>query len=41
MERNDFDKHIDFGFDSPVGKSVYGADFRKGEMKKQSPVYRA
>lgn len=40
VDRNDFDKHIDFGFDSPVGNSVYGSDFKKGQMKKQSPVYR-
>jgi len=40
VDRNDFVKYVDFGFDTPVLTSVYGGDFKSCEIKKHSPVMR-
>lgn len=42
VDRNDFVKYVDFGFDTPVHVSVYGGDFRDHETAKikPSPVQR-
>jgi len=39
-DRNDFVKYVDFGHDSPVNTSVYGADFKKGKCKAPSVIMR-
>lgn len=38
--RNDFVKYVDFGHDTPVHVSVYGADFMKSNIKAPSVVMR-
>jgi len=41
VDRNDFVKYVDFGFDTPVHVSVYGGDFaKKFGTAKNSPVQR-
>ena len=38
--RNDFVKYVDFGHDTPVGVSVYGADYVEGSRKAPSAIMR-
>ena len=40
VDRNDFVKYVDFGFDTPVLTSVYGGDFKNADVKKGTPVMR-
>lgn len=35
VDRNDFVKYVDFGFDSPVNVSVYGGDFKKAVAERK------